>query len=138
VREAAIEALVTALDAEASIKLVKRVDSETALSSQALPAVLVVDDGGEVIHYKTGGLADVYFSVRLIGVVRDRVNLSQAMNTLDVTIKKAVVADTTLGGAVAHITIEPLEDKSLDDTDSVAKFTRPVRMFYEASVAGGL
>jgi len=137
-REAAIDVLTANLLAHASIKTVLRVDRETSISAQSVPAVLVVDDGAEDIQYKTGGLADVYQTVRLIGVVKDIANLSQSMNALDVVIKTVVAADPTLTGTVAHVTILPQEEKRLNEDDSVAQFTRPVRIFYEASVSGGM
>jgi len=138
VREAIIDALVALLEASASIKHVSRVNKEETLSAQQLPAVLVVDDADEEIEWKTGGLADVYFTIRLIGVVMERSDMSQAQNELDVAIKSIIGSNPTVSGTAIHATILPLQSKNLADTDSVATFERPVRMFYEGSVTGGL
>lgn len=136
VRENAIAALVTNLKASAAINSVIRADDKEALARTAYPAVMVVDDGLETRYPLTGGFADVYFIVRLIGRIRGK-NQSSLMNTLDAAINTAISADRTLGGIVANVTIMPRENTILDGNEEDTNFTRPVRVYYLANESLG-
>jgi hypothetical protein len=136
VRENAIAALVTNLKASAAINSVIRLDDKETLARPAYPAVMVVDDGLETRYPLTGGYADVYFIVRLIGRVRGK-EQSSLMNTLDAAINAVVSADRTLGGIVANVTIMPRENTVLDGNEEDTNFTRPVRVYYLANESLG-
>jgi len=120
------------------VKKVQRSTRTQLLYENGYPAVAVVDTGDSDIQYKTGGLADIYTVVKLVCYVRGRTAMSSRMNELDLAIKKAIAADPTLAGAVAHATIQGDADKDLSGDDDVASFTRPIRLFYEGSYSGGM
>lgn len=136
VRESAISAIIANLNASVIIKKVIRADDSQKLAATALPAVKVVDDTQEERLPKSGGYADVYFELRLIGLCRG-VNQSTAMNALDVEIKKIINSDRTLGGLVANVTILARTETDLDGNESVSEFTRPIQVFYVANESLG-
>lgn len=136
VRENALAALVTKLKAAAGISSVIRADDKETLARPAYPAVMVVDDGAETRNPTTGGYADVYFVVRLVGRVRGK-NQSTLMNALDAAIKTALAADRTLGGLVANVSIMPRENTALNDNEEDTQFTRPIRVFFVANESLG-
>jgi len=136
VRENAIARIVTDIDAIALVKSVVRVNDKERLARPAFPSVMVVDDGVEDRIPRTGGFADVYFTVRLIGVIRGK-NQSTLMNELDTAIKAAMAADRTLGGYVANVTIMPRENTVLDGNEEDSTFVRPVRIYYVATESLG-
>jgi len=136
VRESAIAAIVANLNASSVIQKVIRADDSQKLAATALPAVKVVDDAAEERLPKSGGYADVYFELRLIGLVRC-VSQSTNMNALDKEIKRVINTDRTLGGTVANVTILAREETDLDGNETVSEFTRPVQVYYVANEALG-
>jgi len=136
VRESAIAAVAANLLASPIIKKVIRSDDSQKLAATSLPAVKVVDDASEERLPKSGGYADVYFEIRVIGLVRG-INQSASMNALDVEIKKIINNDRTLGGKVANVTILPREGTDLDGNETVSEFTRPVQVYYVADESLG-
>jgi len=138
VREAAIVALCTLLDANANINKVRRDSDLDQLSAAAMPCVVVTDNGNEVIERKTSGYADVYVTLDLLMVVAKGKNQSTALNTIDTAVKTVIAANPTLSGTVAHATILPQVDGDSAGSDDMAKRMRQVRLFYEATEASGL
>ena len=136
VRENAIAALVTNLQASSAINSVIRLNDRETLARPAYPAVMVVDDGLETRYPMSGGFADVYFIVRLIGRVRGK-NQSSLMNSLDSAINSVISANRTLGGVVANVTIMPRENTVLDGNEEDTNFTRPIRVYYLANESLG-
>ena len=136
-REAAITALVTLIGTSSAVK-VTRESSLDLLSARDFPAVVLTDNGAEEIEYKTGGLADVYVDVDLDLLVQKSKSQSTALNALDLSVKKVIASDSTLGSTVAHVTIMPQEDGETLGNDNYASRKRKIRIFYEASTASGL
>jgi len=136
VRESAIAAIETNLNASPIIKKVIRADDSQKLAATALPAVKIVDDAAEERLPKSGGYADVYFEIRIIGLVRG-VSQSTNMNVLDKEIKRVINTDRTLGGKVANVTILPREGTDLDGNETVSEFIRPVQVYYVANESLG-
>ena len=108
------------------------------ISSQQLPAVLIIDDGPEEIEENTGDVADVSFIVSLIGYVEDHENPSTALNELDVAVKKAVATNETLGGLITLIEIQPYRTRDVSTLPPFAWFDRPVKIYYEGTFSEGL
>jgi len=113
-----------------------RSDDSQKLAATSLPAVKVVDDASEERLPKSGGYADVYFDIRIIGLVRG-VSQSTNMNVLDKEIKRVINTDRTLGGKVANVTILQREGTDLDGNETVSEFTRPIQVYYVANESLG-
>jgi len=144
-REQVLDALVTRLQTittangyTLNIGLVKRSIRMHLLYENAYPAIQIEDGSTETIEYKTGGLADIYFTAKLSVWVRSRTSMSESMNAVDLAIKKAIATEATLGGLVAHATIQGEVDKDLTGDDDIAKFIRPIRIFYEGQYTEGM
>ena len=143
-REAAIQAIVTNLEAitlangyALNIGKVSRFINTDLLSSRQFPAAMPVDNDDEEREPKSSNLADVYFTINIIGFVEARDDSSEQMNILDKAFKKAINADRTLGGTVANVTILPRVETELEGAEIESSFTRPVQVFYEANEVNG-
>ena len=135
-RELAIQAIISVLNAMPEVAKVLRTDTVTKIARTAFPAVIVLDDGNETRNPKTNGMADVFFTLYLKGAVIGK-DQSTAMNNLDKAIKAAIYADLTLGGTVANIKILSREQTDLDGGETLATFVRPIEIYYEANEANG-
>ena len=143
-REAAIQAIVTNLEGitiangyALDIGKVSRYINTDLLSSRQFPAAMPVDNDDEDREPKSSNLADVYFTINLVGFVESRDDSSEQMNILDKAFKKAINADRTLGGTVANVTILPRIKTELEGVEIESSFTRPVQVFYEANEVNG-
>jgi len=136
VREQVISALVALMQGIAQVKQVLTYDDPDRIASTGIPAVMVVDAGEERTP-RTGGLADIYLTVNLRGVVQSTDSAETQANALDRGIKAAIAGDRTLGGLVAHVTVEPRSEIDLTGDEALAIFTRPVRVYYVADEALG-
>ena len=143
-REAAIQKVVANLEAitiangyALNIGKVSRFINTDLLSSRQFPAAMPVDNDDEEREPKSSNLADVYFTINIIGFVEARDDSSEQMNILDKAFKKAINADRTLGGTVANVTILPRIKTELEGVEIESSFTRPVQVFYEANEVNG-
>jgi len=144
VRESAIAAIVTNISAISiangytlDIGKVIRYDDKEQIPATGYPAVMITDNDDEVREPKSGGYSDVYFTLKLQGLVHSRDAASTAMNSLDKAIKKAINADRTLSGTVANVTILSRTNTDLDGNESESAFIRPVQIYYVANEANG-
>lgn len=121
---------------------VKKVDRQfqdiDQLSNADFPALIIEDDGEETITRKTGGFADVTFTCHIYGYVKDNLALSTAMNKLDVSLKKAIGLDTTLGNTVVYVEVMPYIERSGTEHAPHGYFIRPLEITYEGQTAQGL
>jgi len=131
-------ALSSLINTSGSVRSVRRDSSLDLLSSQDFPCVVLTDNGGEKIDYKTGDMADVYSTIDLELLVQAGVNQSKALNALDLAVKTVIASNPTLTGTVARVTILPQSGGDTQGADNVASRKRQVSIFYEASVTGGL
>jgi len=109
------------------------------ISDGEMPALIIEDngEGGEDIQELIGGTADVYFTIPVIGYVHDATNPTTAINAMDKAVKRAVLSDPTLGGAVNHASVQPLIGRSGSEGAPYGWFIRPIRIYYEGLAATG-
>jgi len=137
VREQVIQALTAMMQAIPIVRQVLIADDPDRISMTGLPAVMVGGRGGETREPRTGGFADVYIDVDLIGLVAAAGDAETKINQLDRELKRAIAADRTLGGLVAHLTIGERTDEDITGNETVARFTRRVRIYYVADESKG-
>jgi len=136
-REQVIQALAAMMSAIPIVRQVLIADDPDRISMTGLPAVMVVDRGGETREPRAGGFADVYIEVDLVGLVAAAGDAETRINQLDREIKRAIAMDRTLGGLVAHVTVLDRTDEDITGDETIARFARRVRVFYVANEAQG-
>ena len=145
-KEAALEALKTVLQGikksngyAFDIKKVSRqFETIDSLATTDFPALIIEDDGPEVIDYKTGGFADIEVEVNIIGYVNKKDEVSTNLNELDSAMAKAIHSDQELGGIIGAASIEPIKDRSGSKYNPFGFFVRPVKLFYEVQLSNGI
>lgn len=108
------------------------------IANTSFPCLIIEDDGEETITRKTGGFADVTYTVHIFGYVKDANNLSTAMNNLDTSLKKAIGSDVTLGNTVVYVEVMPYVERSGTEHHPHGFFVRPLEITYEGQTSEGL
>lgn len=144
-REQSIVSIVNVLKAVPTIKLVTRQFQHfSKLGKSQFPCVIVEDDGNEEIEYKSGGYANITFSINLIGYVSDPKTLSTSLNQLDVLVKKTLGADFLNSTGVMRsagligFTVKPLVERSGTESNPYGHFIREIELEYEGQLSEGL
>lgn len=136
-REQVIQALAEMMQVIPLVRQVLVADDVDRIAMTGLPAVMVVDRGGETREPRTGGVADVHIEIELIGLVAAAGDAETQINKLDREIKASIAADRTLGGLVAHVMILDRTDEDITGNETLARFTRRVRVYYVANELQG-
>lgn len=136
-REQIIQAFAAMMQAIPAVRQVLIADDPDRISMTGLPAVMVVDRGGEDRVPRAGGFADVYLDIDLVGLVAAAGDAETRINALDREIKRAIALDRTLNGLVAHISIHERTDEDITGDETIARFTRRVRVYYVADETQG-
>ena len=144
-RESSIVALANVLEETDFINFVSRefitIDE---VSTKQFPAILIEDDGKEEIENKSGGFADVAFTISIIGYINKTKDPSTALNELDKLTKKALGLDfldstgfmRTAG--LSGFRILPLVERSGTDIAPLGFFEREIELTYEGQLKEGL
>lgn len=119
-------------------KVSRQFEDIDSIANTSFPCLIIEDDGEEEITRKTGGFADVTFTVHIFGLVKEANNLSTAMNSLDVSLKKAIGSDITLGNTVVYVEVMPYIERSGTEHRPHGYFVRPLEITYEGQTGDGL
>lgn len=108
------------------------------IASDQFPALIIEGDGPETIHFKTGDLADVSFTVNLIAYIKSRDNLDTAINDIDQHIKELSVSNRQLDDTVSDVIFLELSERSGTELHPFGLIVRPLKITYEGTVSAGL
>lgn len=136
-REQVIQALATLLASIPGVNQVTTYEDASRVALTGLPAIMVVDAGEERLPL-TGDYVQVGLDVDLHGIVAAADDVESRMNALDDSIKVALAGDRTLGGLVSGVVISGRTESDLFGDEAVAKFIRPVRIYYSGIESQGV
>lgn len=114
------------------------------ISTPMFPTIIIEDDGAEEIDWKSGDFADVMFTVSIIGYVNKAKDVSQALNELDVLLKKALGTDflsstgVMRSAGISGFRVMPLVERSGSETTPYGFFEREIQLTYESRLSLGL
>lgn len=112
-REAAIAAVVGALEAGLTATVARNLEVE--LSLEDLPAAIVIDGGHEIVVRQTGD--EIYEMSLTIELYVTGADLGTQLNALYLGAINALVADVTLGGAAITVDEDGLSDPEIERDD---------------------
>lgn len=119
-------------------KVTRQFETIKNIAVTDFPCLIIEDDGAEELDFKTGGFADIQVDINIIGYVNNRDNVSTKLNELDNALTKAIYSNPTLSGAVGHVSIVEIKERSGSQYNPYGFFVRPIKLFYEVQLPNGL